>query len=884
MIACWDCRNLESFVQVSGRGDARDLRQRAVQGLAIEPFSRPDARPAGVYCLQCGKAVEADLDQLGLNDGRLDFVVPADFRADVLASELRALRDAEWSSFEIPPSDAQYGPLPDGVHTSLSAALERIGRLPLYTHQSEAIEAALNGRHVVQATSTGSGKSLGFTVPVLNRLLNDADATALMVFPLRALTNDQLTAMARLGVDADPWVSPSSFDLALDGGPSRLRVTRYDGATMDYERPVARRAARLIISTPDMLHVSILRKGLDTYRDGSGWRRFLGGLSFVVIDEIHSYQGVFGSNVAHVFRRLRRLCERLGASPQFLAASATIGNPVELAERLTGLSPFHLVDGDGSARRARTVLVCNPPIRETATAVKAQATKKGRAEGGVDESGRIAPQTVAIDLIVKGALASETHLPVRTIAFLRSRNAVFQLTQRVRGALREERRSDLAEAVAPYAATFLADDRTEAEGKLRDGSTLAVVSTSALELGIDIRDLSLAVLVGYPGQISSFRQRIGRVGRAGEGLAVLIVGDDPLQQWLARDLNALQALLDGRAENVVINPDAPEIAKRFGVLPGQLELEGIAVEDAAYFGSCVRTWLEGAAGPPTATVNGRAYWRLEAPDGEAYANLRSAASGEPLTVYKVERREKSPIGTIDASSAPRDCFVPAIWTGVDGELYEVVGFDEREREIHCEGPVERPFQTRGVPVDHVAVLATHRPARTVDRCQVGYSQLQITRQVFTYKEQHFSGVEQTRQVQKGWAPVIFRTDGLHLDVDPSWIPAGEDIDGSLRALEHILLSVAPALVACDPYDLDATTQRATVFLYDSFGGGLRLSEVLYDRLPELVGLAFEVVETCPCQSGCPSCVMLARRPDGNADLSKPGVVAVLERLRSGLGG
>lgn len=878
MLACWDCQNLQRFVHVSGRRDARDLVQTAGSGLQAEAFARPDSRDPGLYCSQCEKPVEGDVDALGLVDDRIDFMDPHDFDASALEVALTGLRpDATWTHHEWPETPARHGRLQRNLHPLLLEALDRTGRLPLFSHQSEAIDTALDGSHVIQATAAGSGKSLGLTMPALHHLLTTPDATAILIFPLRALANDQLSSLARLSIDSDPWISPASFDLRLADSLEPIRVARYDGSTADYERVPIRRNARLVITTPDMLHASILRKGRVAYKDGTSWARLLRGLSCVVLDEVHTYQGVFGSNVAHVLRRLRRLAATYDARPQFLAASATVGNPVELVESLTGVRPFVLVNRDGAGRARRVVTVCNPPERK-ASSSKAQSTKKGRH----DESagGRIAPQTIAIDLVTS-ALSSEEHLPVRTIVFARARNAVFQLSQRIRGSLKEAQRPDLAGSVAPYAATFLSGDRIEAEGRLRDGSTLAVVSTSALELGIDIPDLSLAILVGYPGQISSFRQRVGRVGRVGEGLAVLVVGDDPLQQWLARDPKALGELMAASAESVVINPAAPQIARRFGLLPAQDELGGIAFEDEEFFGPIVQEWLADVTGPPNRELNGVAYWRVAPIDAEddAYSNLRNASGAATVTVFRVAGRTREAIGTIDRGSAPRDCFVPAIWTGPDGELFRVVGFDPRLGEVDCEGPLESvSHQTRGISIDRAAMGTQHRPPRSHGEAVLEYGELEITRQVVAYKEQHFSGAERSAEVERGWGPVEFLTDGLHVQLPASLLPAGHDPDAVIRAVEHVLLSVSPVLIASDPYDLDATSDRTGIYLYDSFGGGLRLSQPLFDRFDDLIQVAHEVIATCPCDAGCPSCVMLSRRPDGNANLSKAGALHVIERL------
>jgi DEAD/DEAH box helicase domain-containing protein len=876
VLVCWDCQNLQDFVQVSHRGDHRTVTQHP-GGPRPGPWTELDDREPGLYCARCDKPIDAEPGALDLVDDRLDFVDPADFDADACADRLELLRpDATWTRLELPERPPRFAPIPDGLHPAIVDALSRTGRSRLFTHQTDAIATAMLGKHVIQATPAGSGKSLGLTLPVLNKLLRRPASTAVLVFPLRALANDQLAALGRLGTAPVEWLDTSSFDLRLSDDVPPIRVSNYIGGTPAHERREVRRRARLVVTTPDSLHGSILRMATKAYADGTSWERLLRNLEFVVLDELHSYQGVFGSAVGNVLRRLRRVCHHYGASPTFLTASATIGNPVELAESLTGVSPFHLVRDDGSVGRRRVVLVCNPPARTAEASSKAQATKK-LVDPEDAEAGRIAPQTIAIDVLAHGALANETGPPVRSITFCRSRNAVFQLAQRTRAVLQDAHRGDLAPAVAPYAATFTSDDRQEAEGKLRDGSTLAIVSTSALELGIDIPDLSVAVLVGYPGQISSFRQRVGRAGRAGEGLGVLIVGDDPLQQYLARDPEALRQLLDAPAESVIVNPSAPEIVRRFGLSPAQEELGGVAFEDEQFFGPAVRDWLARATGAPAVTHSGVPYWHLGT-DGDPHAvGLRNAVGSDRYTVLNQSGRDFQEIGVIDGGSAPRDAFVPAIWNGPGGELYRVTGFDQAKHLIYCQGPIESPFLTRGISADRVEVLAPGVAPADVGAATVGYGQLAITRQVFNYKEQHFSGVEVNHPVQVGWPPVDFRTDGLYLRIDTTGL--GElPREGSVRALEHLLLSVAPALVACDPYDIESTCTVADLYLYDSFGGDLGLTRPLFDRMGELFRLAHDVVTSCPCEAGCPSCVMLSRRPDGNQELSKAGAVRLLDLM------
>lgn len=349
-----------------------------------------------------------------------------------------------------------------------------------------------------------------------------------------------------------------------------------------------------------------------------------------------------------------------------------------------------------------------------------------------------------------------------------------------------------------------------------------MISTNALELGIDIPELSVAILIGYPGQISSFRQRAGRAGRAGEGLAVLIVGDDPLQQYLARDPDALKRLLGGRAEDVVINANAPEVVRRFGLEPAHQELGGLAFEDERWFGSAAAVALERVTGPPQFAHRGVNYWNVGwAPvDPDANRSIRSAVSAGSYTVLAVTPDGRSPIGTIDAATAPRDAFVDAIWNDKNAS-YRVIGHKRSEREILCEGPVQVDYITRGAPRDQVTVLDALEEPAPIGATSIRYSALRLERTVPAYKRIPLSGgAEQRLPVgSPWWDPVVFETEGLHIDIPTSWVPGGVDPSEAMRGVEHVLLAVTPAVVACDPFDIDAASQGLTVFVYDSFGGG-----------------------------------------------------------------
>src|SRR4051812_18645853 len=374
--------------------------------------------------------------------------------------------------------------IPDSLHPEVAGALERAGVERLWSHQAEALEAAWAGPTIV-TTGTASGKSLCFNLPTLDVLSRDSRARALYLYPAKALAQDQFRALHALGV-------------------KNARAAIYDGDTPREQRSAIRRRSNLVLTNPDMLHLGILP-------NHGAWGDFFSNLAVVVVDEAHVYRGVFGSHVANVLRRLRRVANGYGTEPRVLLASATIANPGELAERLTGLEPFTVIDRDGSPGHRRTIAMWNPPIVDQALATRRSALGEAA--------------DLLAELVVEGA---------RTIVFMKSRKAVELIARFATLALQDRGRPDLAERIAPYRAGYTPQQRRELEHRLVTGELLGVVSTDALELGIDIGSLDAAICVTFPGTVASLRQMWGRAGRRGRGLAVYVAGEDALDQFFCR--------------------------------------------------------------------------------------------------------------------------------------------------------------------------------------------------------------------------------------------------------------------------------------------------------------------------------------------------------------
>src|SRR3954453_23870968 len=688
--------------------------------------------------------------------------------------------------------EPQIAPLPEAVHPALLAAVRGAGVPALWSHQAQALRAAWEGPTIV-TTGTASGKSLCFNMPTLDVLCRDAKARALYLYPTKALAQDQARAINAFGLTR------------------QVRPAIYDGDTPGEQRRQIRRRANLILTNPDMLHMGILPH----HRQ---WGDFFANLAVVVVDEAHVYRGVFGSHVANVLRRLRRIANAYGTEPRFLLASATIANPVELAERLTGLD-VALVDRDGSPGARRQIAMWNPPVVDEAL----QTRRSALAEAAEMVAG----------LVREGS---------RTICFMKSRKGVELVARLARLELEESGDLDLAERVAPYRAGYTPQQRRELEARLTRGELLAVVTTDALELGIDIGALDAAVVVTFPGTVASLRQMWGRAGRRGRGLAVYIAGEDALDQFFCRhpdeflDRPVEAAILDHSNERIQ-SAHLLAAAYEAPLAEGDDEILGAGWRDRA-------DALVGA-GRLRRSRDGRYLPRGPGfPAGEIA--LRSASLD---SVAVVDRDSGEVIGAVEAERAFTTVHPGAVYLHL-GRSYEVRELDIGGRRAVVEA-FEGDWYTQ--PKIETEVFVEAEIERR-DSCGVDlvFGDVSVTQQVMAFQRKRLSDHAVVDMIGLDLPETNFPTQAL-------WYLLGDELAGrdalapeallgALHASEHSQIAVLPLIAMCDRWDIGGLSTNVhfqtglpTIFIYDGHPGGVGIARRGCDEFERLVGDAARLV-------------------------------------------
>ena len=723
---------------------------------------------------------------------------------------------------------AERAPLPEGLHPAVADALHERGVDSLYAHQAEAFEAAREG-HVIVTTGTASGKSLAFNLPVLHTLAADPRARALYLYPTKALAQDQARGLHALG---------ARF----------LRPSIYDGDTPREERRAVRSRANLILTNPDMLHVGILP-------NHRSWGDMLSNLAWVVVDEAHAYRGVFGSHVANVLRRLRRLANAYGTEPRFVLTSATIANPVELAERLTGLD-VRLVDRDGAPRAERQVAMWNPPLLDEATGARASALSEAA--------------EILSTLVQEGA---------RTICFLKSRRGIELILRFTRLKLEDAGRGDLAERIAPYRAGYTPPQRREIERRLAEGELLAVVATDALELGIDIGDLDAAVCVTFPGTVASLRQMWGRAGRRRTGLALYIAGDDALDQFFCRHPHDF---LDRAVESAILDHESEDIHRQH-LRAAAYEMP-LSDDDAETLGPRWRAHAEGLVS--TGELRERAGRFLPRGPGfpAAEMSLRSA-SPDSVGVVEVERGEL--IGSVEGARAHDTLHPGAVYLHM-GQAYEV-----EELNLSTGRALVRPFagdwytQPKKETETFVETLLDRREVLGVE---LSFGMVSVSEEVIAFQKKRISDHEVLDLLPVDLPERHFHTQALWYIVPEDLL--GDDFPlsllmGSLHAAEHGQIAVLPLIAMCDRWDIGGLstnfhpqTGRPTIFVYDGHPGGIGLTRQGFHAFETLVADARRLIEECPCRRGCPSCVQSPKCGNLNEPLDKAGALELMRRMQA----
>ncbi len=718
----------------------------------------------------------------------------------------------------IPEKSAAYGknlrPWPKAVLD----VLRRQGIDQLYSHQSKACDLIRSGRHVLAATPTASGKSLIYNLPVLERCLANPDTKALYLFPLKALAQDQKLALERLTAH---WPEAAQIKTAI-----------YDGDTSShFRRKIRNNPPQVLFTNPEMLHLALL-----PFHEN--WGEFWAGLDFVVVDEVHTYRGLLGSHMAQLFTRLRRICKHYGSEPTFVMCSATIGNPAELAENLTGLS-CELVTNSGAPQGKRHFVFLNPETSPATTAIK----------------------------LLQSALARE----LRTIVYCQSRRMTELISMWVK-----EKAGPYTDRISAYRAGFLPEERRLIERRMEQSELLAVITTSALELGIDIGGLDLCILVGYPGTVMSFMQRGGRVGRQGQESAVLFVAqEDALDQHFIREP---EDFFNRPPEQAVLNPTNPVILGRH--LPcaaAELPIR----EDEPWFGPAKSIAEELVkSGELLRSECGRLYYSSRK-QPQRYVDLRGAG-----TTHTIVDRQGNIIGSIDGMRAWHEAHPGAVYIHA-GKTYQIEHIDEPTHTIYA-FPAKTSYYTRVRSEKETSILEVKAQKR-LHGCPVYFGRLRVTEQITGY-ERRCTRSGRLLGVTALDAPAfVFETEGLWFSIDEALQQKTNEalihFMGSIHALEHAAIGILPLLVMCDRNDLGGISTpmhpqvgRPAVFIYDGLPGGAGLARAAFEKAQELLDQVYKAISGCPCELGCPSCVHSPKCGSGNRPIDKHGALFLSRHL------
>lgn len=739
---------------------------------------------------------------------------------------------------EVPGRAAQTAEWPIWAASAVIDALRAEGIAAPWSHQAATAELAHSGHNVVVSTGTASGKSLGYQLPVLTALHDDPQATALYLAPTKALGADQLR---------------TAGELTRHEALRHIPAAAYDGDTPTEIRQLVRAQARWVFTNPDMLHLGLLRSH-------QRWARLLRRLRYVVVDECHAYRGVFGSHVALVLRRLRRLAAHYGADPVFVLCSATAADPAAAASRLIG-ADCAAVTEDGSPRGPRTVAFWEPPLL---TSIQGENGAPVRL-GATTEAARI-----TADLVLEGA---------RTLTFARSRRAAELIAVHTRQRLAETA-PELAGRVAAYRGGYLPEDRRELEAGLADGSLLAAATTNALELGVDIAGLDAVVLAGFPGTVASFRQQTGRAGRRTQGaLAVLVARDDPLDTYL---VHHPQALLDRPVEATIIDPVNPYVlGPQLLCAAMELPLDDAEVQRLA--DPHIAAELAGRGLIRRRRSNGGHRWFYTGAETPHDSVDVRGGIGAPVAIVVGETGRF--LGTADAARAPATLHPGAVHLH-QGETYVV-------DELDLEGGVafvreEAPGWTTSARQITSLTIDSIRECRVFGQVTAALAAVTVHSQVVGYLRTAVTG-EVLDLVELDLPPQQLPTTAVFYTLTSELLSragiADADVPGSLHAAEHAAIGLLPLVATCDRWDIGGVstaqhpgTGLPTVFVYDGQAGGAGFAERGYALLRQWLGATLAAVESCSCRTGCPSCVQSPKCGNGNDPLDKAGAIRLLTAI------
>jgi len=730
---------------------------------------------------------------------------------------------------EIPAQDAQYGELKKPLPICMQSYLNR-KQIKLYSHQAEAVNKIREGKNVVIVTPTASGKTLSFNLPVFEMLYKDKTATALYLYPSKALTNDQLKVLREMeqetGIDAFSNI--------------------YDGDTPTHQRSNIREGSRIILSNPYGLH-----KYLPWHYK---WRNFFRNLKFVIIDEGHVYRGVFGSNVAMLMKRLLRICEHYGSNPQIVLSSATIANPIEHGQKLTG-KEFEIISDDGSARGKKYFLFWNPPLTDALKAIRRSTHQETK------------------DLFV---LSLSENL--QTLCFTVSRQMAELIVRWTREDLKRKRAlPNLAESITAYRAGYLPEERRIIENKLRTKNLVGVVSTNALELGIDIGSLDSVIISGYPGTIISTWQQAGRAGRTtADSLVTLVAFQNPLDQYFMKHPKAFF----GRPhEQAIIDLHNPHIAVGH-VMCAASELP-ISEDDHKYFPNILTESLVSLENQKLLqkTPSGYIYCGTSRP--AEVVNLNNISNKIVTVICNGKVLE-----TLELTKAYQEAHEGAVLLH-QGETYVV---EELNLKTLIATVTKKDVSYNTEPRKTVEISIKKVFEEKLEGVKVGLGEVQVTEKYLQFilkNNEVIIGVEPLNL-----PPLTFTTIGMWITV-PELIKNEVqkkmqwDFAGGLHALEHAMIAMAPLYALCDRWDiggvstpLHTDTDEPTIFIYDGFEGGIGIAETLYKIIGKLFSSTLTLIENCECTEGCPSCIYSPKCGNENKPLDKRAARMILSRIQN----
>lgn len=712
-------------------------------------------------------------------------------------------------------------PLPAAIGEYLSE-----NSIHLYSHQSDAINACINGDNVIITTPTASGKTLAFNIPVFNRLATDGKARALYIYPTKALANDQLLSLNSLaqytGIDAKPAI--------------------YDGDTPQSKRAAIREHARIILTNPYELHQILPWH--------TKWQDLFSSLSFIVIDEAHRYRGVFGSHVAFLLRRFLRICLHYGSNPQIILSSATLANPESFSAKLAGRTFIH-IGNDGSPRGRKHIVLFNPFFDGVAERSNPHETK---------------------DLFLSCILAD-----LQTLCFAGSR----KMTELIALWTREDakRISERLEAkIAAYRAGYLPEERRLLERNLKEGEMRGLVSTNALELGIDVGSLDAVIISGYPGTMMSTWQQVGRAGRNGkESIAILVARQDPLDQYFMHHPNDF---FSRPSEHIVIDTGNPYIVSGH-ILCAAAELPLHPDTDGEFFGASFPDFSRELVG---------AGLLRETPRGLVYTGRGRATDAVRLDGLSSESFRVICDGrlleTMDRAQAFREAHKGAIMLH-QGQTYLVKEMDLSSHLIRV-AETDVDYYTQPLKDVDLSIISTLKK-RAINGTDCSYGDVQVTERYTGYKIKHKDTIIAVEPLNL--PPLTFRTKALWLAI-PEKICQNVstdnlDLAGGLHGSEHAIIAMMPLLVMCDRWDIGGLSSPAygemgepVVFVYDGYEGGIGLTEKAFELLPELLVLSCALVRDCECEEGCPSCIYSPKCGNDNQPLDKEASILILRALSS----